>query len=156
MESEEEFGLRDEFATPFERVDFHALHESPARVVEARPVEFAVARHPAGLRFAGGGAVDDPAQDAEVFAEAWPEEFVVGTFAEPVHMEDPRRVAEVATFVHLAGGVVTVVKSAVRVQMLFFDTSPLTGFYIFGTTPIYELPGLIHPAWFGLEKDTPQ
>ena len=39
-------------------------------------------------------AVHDPLEHAHVFAEARPDEFAVGVFAEPVHMEDARRLAQ--------------------------------------------------------------
>ena len=57
------------------------------------------ARHPADRRLARVGAaaaaVDDPLEHAHVLAEARPEKFAVVVLAEPVHVEDARRIGAV-------------------------------------------------------------
>src|ERR1051326_8693259 len=67
---------------------------------EAIPLDVLIARHPTDGRLASQGAavsaIDDPLQNAHVFAEAWPHEFTVSVLAEPVHMEDPRRFGQAA------------------------------------------------------------
>ncbi len=66
-----------------------------AREIEAVPFHVFVIGHPADGRFAAkraaAGAVDDPFEYAHVFAVAGPDEFAVGIFAEPVHVENARR-----------------------------------------------------------------
>ncbi len=66
--------------------------------IEPRPVDVFVTRHPADGGFFGHamacGAVHDPLQDAHVVAEAWPQELALFVFAEPVHVEDARTLAE--------------------------------------------------------------
>ncbi len=57
-------------------------------------------------------AVDDPLQDAEVVAEAGPEELAVLVAAEPVDVEDPRRVLEPAAEVEPVAEVVAHVVAA--------------------------------------------
>jgi hypothetical protein len=42
----------------------------------------------------GRGAVDDPLQHAHVLAESGPDELAVGVLAEPVHVENARRLAQ--------------------------------------------------------------
>ena len=62
--------------------------------VEAVPVDVVVVRGPADGGFLAAGAaadaVDDPLEDAHVFAVAGPEELAVGVLAEPVDVEDAR------------------------------------------------------------------
>src|SRR5207342_2081029 len=100
LELHEEFGLTQDLAMPFGTVDAHALLEALTRVFETGPIELTVARHPTDLRLAGAStttaAIDDPTQDAEVFAEAGPQELASLALAEPVHVEDTRRIGQIA------------------------------------------------------------
>ncbi len=55
-------------------------------------------------------AVDDPLEDPHVLAEAGPEVPAIGSFAEPVHSEDPGRIgklpADVEPVIEVVGHVV--------------------------------------------------
>src|ERR1700736_6377991 len=66
--------------------------------IQSIPADVFVARLPAhgGLlaERTATGALHDPFQNAHVFAETGPEKFAVLSFAEPVHMENARRLAQ--------------------------------------------------------------
>ena len=59
-------------------------------------------------------AVDDPLQHAEVFAVAGPEELAVFVAAEPIDVEDPRRILQAAAEVEPMAEVVAHVVAAER------------------------------------------
>src|SRR5262245_27572189 len=68
--------------------------------MDAAPIEVFIEWHPAERAFHRAGAavdaVDDPLEDAEVIAEARPEELAVLIAAEPVDVEHSRRVSQAA------------------------------------------------------------
>ncbi len=104
MEGEEELFVAHDLLFPLGAVDglksveggFHLF----AGNVEALPVHVVEVRGPAdGGLFAlcaAADAVDDPLEDAHVFAVAGPEELAVWALAEPVDVEDAGRGGEVA------------------------------------------------------------
>jgi hypothetical protein len=61
-------------------------------------------RQPADGRFdraaAAFATIDDPFKDPHVVAETGPEKFSIGAFAEPVHIENQRRLGQAFSDVH--------------------------------------------------------
>ncbi len=92
--------MADNFFLPLLAVNGLQRGKGFARQIEAIPADVVVKGRPADGGLARGDAaahaVDDPLQHAEVFAEAGPEELAVRILAEPIHVEDLRRGAEVA------------------------------------------------------------
>ena len=91
--------MREDLLTPGGAVEVLQLFEFFLREIESLPVDVRIVRHPADGRFLGFavavGAIDDPFEYPHVFAEAGPEEFALGVLAEPVHVKDARRFAQV-------------------------------------------------------------
>src|SRR5215471_12405849 len=100
VEGDEEFFVAHNFLAPGGGVEGLELVERFFGESEAAPVDVLVAGHPADGGFfsedAAVNTIDDPLEDAHVFAEARPEEFAVGVLAEPVYVEDLGGLAEVA------------------------------------------------------------
>ena len=100
VEGEEELFVAHDLLFPLRAVDGLEGVEGFAREVEALPVDVVEVRGPANGGFfaerAAADTVDDPLEDAHVFAVAGPEEAAVGGFAEPVDVEDAGRGREVA------------------------------------------------------------
>src|SRR5437867_12870482 len=90
----------DDFAVPGFALEFLELVESFLGKIEPAPFHVFVVGHPADGSFAAksasADAIDNPFEDAHVFAVTGPEKFAFGIFAEPVHVEDARRDAECA------------------------------------------------------------
>lgn len=57
---------------------------------------------------------DDPFQDTEIFSEAWPQEFAIRIFSEPVDVEDSGESSDVFSHIEPVGKVVTHVVTAER------------------------------------------
>src|ERR1700722_10632092 len=100
VEGEEEFFVAHDLLLPLGAVYLLEHIEGGARKVETVPVDVFEVRSPADRRLLAEGAatdtVDDPLEDAHVFAVAGPEEFAVIALAEPVDVEDARGGGEVA------------------------------------------------------------
>src|SRR5271170_467424 len=100
VEGEEELFVAHDLLFPLRAVDGLEGVEGFAGEVEALPVDVVEVRGPADGGFfaesAAADTVDDPLEDAHVFAVAGPEEAAVGRFAEPVDVEDAWRGGEVA------------------------------------------------------------
>src|SRR6185312_827280 len=105
MEEEEEGLVIHDLMTPLGTVDLLELVEGFAGEVEAFPVDVVVVGGPADGRLLADGAaadtVDDPLEDAHIFAVAGPEEFAwlsidLRAAAEPVDVEDAGSGGEVA------------------------------------------------------------
>ena len=81
-------------------------------------VEIVWARQPANGRFERAAcpfaAINDPFEHAHILTEARPEEFSVRAFAEPVHVEDERRIGETFSDVHPMAEIIADVVSAER------------------------------------------
>ena len=100
MEGEEELFVAHDLLLPLGAVYLLEHVEGGARKVEALPVDVFEVRSPADRRLLAEGAatdtVDDPLEDAHVFAVAGPEELAVIALAEPVDVEDARGTLPVA------------------------------------------------------------
>src|SRR5690606_31463423 len=98
VQVEEEFLVANQLLPPGRAIDGLQLLEGFARIIDSRPVDVIVPWLPADWRFLAARAsahpVDDPFQDAHVVGIARPEEATLFVLAEPVHMEDARRLAE--------------------------------------------------------------
>ena len=118
VEFDEEFVLEHEFAVPLGGVDFLDFVKFlfGERVFESAHVDILILRHPSDGGFDGVhaelAALDDPFEDAGIVAEARPEEFAVGVFAEPVDVENAWQVFDVVAHFQPVGKVVAHVVAA--------------------------------------------
>src|SRR5580700_11860205 len=98
VQVEEKLLMPNNFPAPGGAVEALELLEFLLWKIQSNPVDVFVARLPAdgGLLAEGtaASALHDPLEDAHVFAEAGPEKFAVLPLAEPVHMENARRLAQ--------------------------------------------------------------
>src|SRR5262245_28578845 len=98
VELDEEFFVVDDFVLPGGALEFLEFVEFLFREIQAVPFHVAVVRDPADGGFAGfgadPGAINDPFEDAHVFAVAGPNKLAVGALAEPVHVTNARRDTE--------------------------------------------------------------
>src|SRR6267378_7188973 len=83
------------FLGPIGGIDAQKIVHGGAGDIQAIESERIGCGHKADRRFRGCrlafNTLDDPLQDANIFAVSWPEEFSVGALAEPVYVEDFRR-----------------------------------------------------------------
>src|ERR1700722_4138511 len=98
VQVEEKLLVPDNFPAPGRAVQALELLEFLFRKIQSIPGKVLVARLPAKGRLLAqcpaASALYDPLEDAHVFPEARPEKFAVLTLAEPVHMENARRLAQ--------------------------------------------------------------
>jgi hypothetical protein len=98
VQVEEKLLMPNNFPAPRGAVQALELLEFLLWKIQSIPVDVFVARLPAdgGLlaECTAASALHDPLEDAHVFAEAGPEKFAVLPLAEPVHMENARRLAQ--------------------------------------------------------------
>ena len=95
-ENFEEFCSRFRFLGPVARIHAEQLIEAFAGNVHAVQCQRRRSWHKPNRRIGGGGAslnpIGDPLQHPDIFAESGPQEFSVGILAEPIHVENFRRV----------------------------------------------------------------
>jgi hypothetical protein len=98
VQVEEKLLMPNNFPAPGGAVQALELLEFLLWKIQTDPVDVFVARLPTdgGLLAEGtaASALHDPLEDAHVFAEAGPEKFAVLPLAEPVHVENARRLAQ--------------------------------------------------------------
>src|SRR5208282_4654337 len=94
----EEFGSGARFFQPVGGIDAEEFVEGAARNRKAVERERFGRGNQADRRFVCGGAafdpVEHPLQHADIFPVTWPEKFSIRVLAEPVHVEDFRRVLD--------------------------------------------------------------
>ena len=94
----EECFVLGEFFLPFLVIDSEKIRNGFVIDVETIKIEIMRTGQPADRRFDCPGilftAIDDPFEHAHVLAEARPEKFSIRAFAEPIHVEDERRIRE--------------------------------------------------------------
>src|ERR1700677_1083817 len=116
VESQEELFVLHHLLLPLRPVYRLQLVEGRARKIEPLPVDVVKVRSPPDRRLLAHGAaadtVDDPLENTHVFAVSRPQEAAIGTLAEPVDMEDPRRRREVTLHAQPVPEVITHVVAA--------------------------------------------
>ena len=107
-----------EFFLPFLVIDSEKVGDRFMVDIELFQIEIVWARQPANGRFERAAsplaAINDPFEHAHVLAEARPEEFSILALAEPVHVEDERRISETFSDVHPMPEIIADVVSAER------------------------------------------
>ena len=105
-----------EFFLPFLVIDSEKIGDRFMVDIQLFQVEIVWARQPANGRFERAAclfaAINDPFEHSHVLAEARPEEFSILAFAEPVHVEDERRIGETFSDVHPMPEIIADVVSA--------------------------------------------
>src|ERR1035437_2758744 len=95
LELGEQFVMQLQFAPPSGAVYVGDAGVLVGAKLQPLPVQIIELRHPAQRRLDGVGlslaAPDDPTEDAHVFAESGPDELPLGILAEPVDLENVRR-----------------------------------------------------------------
>ena len=88
--------MLDQFLLPLLVIDAQQRDDVFMFDLELFKIEIVRAGQPADWRFDGAAfffaAIDDPFQDAHVIAETGPKKFSALAFAEPIHVEDERRI----------------------------------------------------------------
>src|ERR1700760_4153283 len=98
VQVEEQLLMPNNFPAPGGAVQALEFLEFLLGKIQSIPVDVFVARLPADSRLLAEGTapstLHDPLEHAHVFAKAGPEKFAVLPLAEPVHMENARRLAQ--------------------------------------------------------------